>query len=81
MNRQSWGEGRSYSEAVSVTRTDASSEEQLSVERLGGGEGLVRGQGQRGINISYARLGRGHSVLWWWKRRIPKWELAQILRK
>ena len=54
-NHQVLGEGRSPSEAVEGIMTDESPEARWSVERLGGGEGVVRSQGQCGVNISYPR--------------------------
>ena len=63
-NRQSWGEGRTLSEAAVGVISDAYQEARWSVERLDGGKNFVSGQGRRGITFSYAHLGRGGGVLW-----------------
>ena len=67
-NTKSHWEGRSSSEAAAGTTTDASPEARWPTERIGGGDGLVSGRGQCGLNISYNRLGRGDGVLRRWQR-------------
>ena len=69
-NPQSRREGKTSLEVASGTTKYASLEGRWSAERLSGGEGIFRGLGRIGINLSYDRPGQGGGVLcWWWRRR------------